>query len=119
MITLFTVTFSIELVFLAILRGIGWLELPFLFVAFFVVFFCVAVCVHPFIILQCVLMELVAKVVASLFIAKSLTNFLWSKDLDPDMYALPIHSASMDLIGQLLLVICFELVAGLGGGVRS
>lgn len=34
------------------------------------------------------------------------------------MYALPIHSALMDLIGQLLLVLCFEIVSHLGGKVR-
>lgn len=30
------------------------------------------------------------------------------------MYALPIHSALMDLIGQLLLVLCFVLVSFIG-----
>lgn len=30
------------------------------------------------------------------------------------MYALPVHSALMDLIGQLLLVLCFVLVSSLG-----
>ena len=34
------------------------------------------------------------------------------------MYALPIHSAAMDLIGQLLLVLCFEIVSALGGKVE-
>jgi solute carrier family 41 len=34
------------------------------------------------------------------------------------MYALPIHSALMDLIGQLLLVLCFEIVSLLGAKVR-
>jgi hypothetical protein len=35
------------------------------------------------------------------------------------MYALPIHSALMDLIGQLLLVLCFEIVSLLGAHVRT
>jgi solute carrier family 41 len=50
-------------------------------------------------------------VYSSLIIPRTLTNFLWSKKLDPGMYALPIHLALMDLIGQLLLVICFEIVS--------
>lgn len=100
MITLILVTIPVEIIFLSILRLLGWLTLPFVFVAFSVVFFCCAV-------------------TASLFIARALTNFLWSKKLDPDMYALPIHSALMDLIGQLLLVLCFEIVSLLGVHVRS
>ncbi|PBK64588.1 hypothetical protein ARMSODRAFT_1087986 [Armillaria solidipes] len=100
MITLILVTIPVEIIFLSILRLLGWLTLPFVFVAFSVVFFCCAV-------------------TASLFIAGALTNFLWSKKLDPDMYALPIHSALMDLIGQLLLVLCFEIVSLLGVHVRS
>lgn len=56
---------------------------------------------------------------ASLFIAKFLTNFLWSKGYDPDTYAMPVHSAMMDLTGQLLLVACYELVNAIGGNVRT
>lgn len=33
------------------------------------------------------------------------------------MYALPIHSAFIDLAAQLLLVLCFEIVSVLGGKV--
>ncbi|TFK45538.1 solute carrier family 41 member 1 [Heliocybe sulcata] len=95
MVTLLLITLPVELIFLAMLRGLGWLQLPILFVISAVIFFCCAVAV-------------------SLFLAQGLTNFLWSKDLDPDMYALPIHSALMDLVGQLLLVICFEIVSLLG-----
>lgn len=100
MITLLCVTFPVELVFLGTLRALGWLRLPILFVIFSIVFFCVAV-------------------VASLLLAQVLTNMLWKKDLDPDMYALPIHSALVDLIGQLLLVLCFEIVSQLGAPVKS
>ncbi|KDR81991.1 hypothetical protein GALMADRAFT_240399 [Galerina marginata CBS 339.88] len=99
MITLLVITLPVEVIFLGILDGLGWLNLPFLFVVFSIGFFCCAV-------------------LASLIIAHLLTNFLWSKNRDPDMYALPIHSALMDLIGQLLLVLCFEIVSGLGGKVR-
>lgn len=64
-------------------------------------------------------MKLIPQVLASLIIARYLTNWLWSKNRDPDMYALPIHSALMDLIGQLLLVLCFEIVSLLGGHVTQ
>lgn len=46
--------------------------------------------------------------------AQLLTNLLWSRGLDPDTYALPVHSALMDLVGQLLLVLCFEVVSLFG-----
>ncbi|KAF8901826.1 hypothetical protein CPB85DRAFT_120765 [Mucidula mucida] len=95
MLTLIFVTIPVEIIFLSLLHLLGWLRLPFVFVAFSIVFFCCAV-------------------TSSLIIARALTNYLWSKDLDPDMYALPLHSALMDLIGQLLLVLCFEIVTLLG-----
>ncbi|EIN07878.1 Mg transporter [Punctularia strigosozonata HHB-11173 SS5] len=100
MLTLLLVTFPVELVFLGTLRALGWLRPPVLFVAFSVLFFCIAVSV-------------------SLLLAQVLTNFLWSKNLDPDMYAMPIHSALVDLVGQLLLVVCFEIVSKLGADVRA
>jgi solute carrier family 41 len=34
------------------------------------------------------------------------------------MYALPVHSALMDLVGQLLLVVCFEIAQAVGAIVR-
>ena len=52
-------------------------------------------------------------------IAKFLTEFLWKRNLDPDMYALPIHSALVDLVGQLLLVGCFEIVQLLGLNIKA
>ncbi|KAF8162747.1 Mg transporter [Crassisporium funariophilum] len=99
MITLLIITIPVEIIFLSILNALGWLKLPVLFTVFSIVFFCCAV-------------------IASLFIARLLTNFLWARNRDPDMYALPIHSALMDLVGQLLLVLCFEIVSKLGGKVR-
>jgi len=95
MVTLILVTVPIEIIFLTILNNFGWIKLPILFAIFSLVFFCCAVCV-------------------SLVVARSLTQYLWSKGLDPDMYALPVHSALMDLVGQLLLVLCFVLVSFLG-----
>lgn len=53
----------------------------------------------------------------SLLVARALTHLLWNRNLDPDMYAMPIHSAAMDLIGQLTLVLCFVIVAAIGGKV--
>lgn len=35
------------------------------------------------------------------------------------MYVMPIHSAIMDLVGELLLVSCFELASAIGLRVRS
>ncbi|KAG8217120.1 hypothetical protein J3R82DRAFT_5155 [Butyriboletus roseoflavus] len=95
MITLILATIPIEIIFLAILQIFGWLHLPILFTVFSLAFFCCAVWI-------------------SLIVAQLLTHYLWSKGLDPDMYALPIHSALMDLIGQLLLVLCFVLVSFVG-----
>ncbi|KAJ6500750.1 Mg transporter, partial [Mycena sanguinolenta] len=99
MITLLLITLPVEVIFLSIITGLGWLKLPFIFIVFSVLFFCLAVS-------------------SSLVIARALTNFLWARNLDPDMYALPIHSALMDLIGQLLLVVCFEIVSLFGAQVQ-
>lgn len=41
--TLLVVTLPIEIGFLGVLRGVGWLEIPFLFIGFYVLFFCVTV----------------------------------------------------------------------------
>ncbi|OAX36013.1 Mg transporter [Rhizopogon vinicolor AM-OR11-026] len=95
MITLILITIPIEILFLGILRALGWLKLPIIFAILSVFFFCCAV-------------------FTSLVVARLLTNLLWSKGLDPDTYALPIHSALMDLVGQLLLVLCFEIVSLFG-----
>ncbi|KDQ59811.1 hypothetical protein JAAARDRAFT_153894 [Jaapia argillacea MUCL 33604] len=100
MIILLLVTLPVVIITLAILSALGWLHLPFVFIGLSVVSFCCAVSV-------------------SLLVARALTNFLWSRDLDPDIYAIPIHSALMDLVGQLLLVLCFEIVSLLGGKVKG
>ncbi|GJE88053.1 magnesium transporter [Phanerochaete sordida] len=95
MLALLGVTIPIEVAFLVTLLAVGWIRVtvPFLFVS--LAFFCVAV-------------------VASLYLARTLTNLLWRRGLDPDIYALPIHSAIVDLAGLLLLVACFEIVAHMG-----
>jgi len=99
-ITLLCITFPVELIFLGVLSALGWLRLPIVFLVFSVLFFCVAV-------------------FTSLMLAKYLTTYLWNRNLDPDMYALPIHSALVDLISQLLLVLCFEIVSLLGVKVKT
>ncbi|KAG1778388.1 hypothetical protein EV702DRAFT_1220202, partial [Suillus placidus] len=95
MVTLTVITIPIEILFLCTLRAFGWLKLPIIFAILSILLFCCAV-------------------FTSLVVARLLTNFLWSKGRDPDTYALPIHSALMDLVGQLLLVLCFEIVSLLG-----
>ncbi|WWC59537.1 uncharacterized protein I303_102093 [Kwoniella dejecticola CBS 10117] len=45
----------------------------------------------------------------SLVLAHHMTLFFWSKDLDPDSYTLPIHSALVDFLGQLLLMLAYEI----------
>ncbi|KAF7294599.1 Mg transporter [Mycena indigotica] len=97
--TLLAVTLPVEIIFLGVLKALGWLQLPILFAIFSIIFFCVAA-------------------TSSLLIAKALVRSLWARGYDPDMYALPIHSALMDLIGQLLLVACFEIVSALGGDLK-
>ncbi|KAI0042837.1 hypothetical protein FA95DRAFT_1563902 [Auriscalpium vulgare] len=100
MVTLFLVTIPVELVYLLILRALNWLHAPFVFSIFALVFLCIGVFI-------------------SLFVARHVTKFLWDRGRDPDMYALPIHSALMDLSGQILLVSCFELASALGVHIRS
>ena len=98
--TLLLVSLPIEILFLALVHAFGWLGLPFIFMLFQVLFFCLTV-------------------LASLWLAQVLTNFLWKRKLDPDMYALPVHSAVVDLAGQLLLVACYEVASLLGASVRN
>lgn len=47
MITLLCVTFPIEVAFLATLRFLGWLHVPFIFMIFSLGFFCIAVRLDP------------------------------------------------------------------------
>ena len=59
------------------------------------------------------------QVTISLLVAYHLTKFLWSRGLDPDSNALPLHSSLMDLVGQLLRVLCFELASLMGVVVET
>ena len=58
-----------------------------------------------------------SQVTISLLMAQFITTFLWKRGLDPDMYAMPIQSSLIDLISQILLVICYELAEALGSKV--
>lgn len=90
--TLILVTLPIEIAFVSAIGALGWLKLPVVFLVLSVGCFSVAVWI-------------------SLHTARILTYFLWSKNCDPDAYALPIHSAMMDLVGQLLLAVCYEFAS--------
>jgi len=100
MTTLLVVGFPVQLVFLAFIYAFGWIHLPFIFVVLEVLFYCTAVGI-------------------SLVLARGITEYFWKWELDPDMYALPIHSALMDVVGQSLLVVCFEVASLLGAKVHS
>ncbi|KAI1791516.1 hypothetical protein LXA43DRAFT_1010590 [Ganoderma leucocontextum] len=95
MLTLIVVSIPVEVIFLACVIGFGWIHLPFLFIALKVMFFLVAITI-------------------SLVVAQLTTTLLWKWHLDPDMYALPCQSALTDLVGQLLLVACYEVASLLG-----
>ncbi|KAH9030069.1 Mg transporter [Lactarius hengduanensis] len=100
MLVLFLVSIPVGVAFFFILRVSSWLATPFLFTVLALFFLCTAIAI-------------------SLVAGYALTNYLWSHKYDPDMYALPIHAALMDLVGQLLLVACFELASAIGLHVRS
>ncbi|KAI0317479.1 hypothetical protein OF83DRAFT_1171950 [Amylostereum chailletii] len=100
MLTLFLVAIPVEIVFLSTSWALGWLQTPFVFAALALIFLCLAIAI-------------------SLLVARVLTTFLWTRKLDPDMYALPIHSALMDLVGQVLLVSCFEFAGLIGIHLRA
>ncbi|KAG2139058.1 Mg transporter [Suillus clintonianus] len=95
MATFILITVPIVILFLCILRASGWLKFSIMFAILSVLFFCCAV-------------------FTSLVVARILTDLLWSRGFDPDTYALPIHSALVDLVGQVLLVLCFEIVSFVG-----
>ncbi|EJF62723.1 hypothetical protein DICSQDRAFT_58022 [Dichomitus squalens LYAD-421 SS1] len=95
MLTLIGVSLPVEIFFLGCVVALGWIHLPFLFIIFKVIFFLLAITI-------------------SLTIAQLTTTFLWKRKLDPDMYALPFQSALTDLIGQSLLVACYEVASLLG-----
>ncbi|KAF7290467.1 Mg transporter [Mycena kentingensis (nom. inval.)] len=69
MLTLLFITIPVEVIFLALLTGFGWLQLQITFAFFALLFFGIAV-------------------VASLLIGRLLVRFLWARGLDPDICCL-------------------------------
>ena len=59
------------------------------------------------------------QILFSLTVARFLTQYLWRRDLDPDTYAMPIQSSVVDLVGQIMLVLCYEIAQVLGADVKS
>lgn len=86
-------------------------------------------------IMEQMLISCLSQTLMSLVIAHYLTLFFWSKDLDPEYvlfpspnfartlikffssYTLPIHSALVDFMGQLLLMLAYETCISLGRDV--
>jgi len=85
--------------YLAFVCAAGWLNVPSLLLFIYVITFCVSTAF-------------------SLGLAYLLTHFLWSRNLDPDSYCLPIHSSLVDLVGQCLLVVAYLVSSGLGADVK-
>jgi len=98
--TLFGITFPVQILFLLFIHFSGWVVLNWTFVIVFMIMFSMSV-------------------VSSLMVAKWLTYFLWSKGLDPDLYAMPIQSALVDLIGQFCLLLSYEATTWLGNDMLA
>ncbi|KAH9961667.1 hypothetical protein BGW80DRAFT_1547344 [Lactifluus volemus] len=99
-IVLLLVAAPVGLIYFVVLRLFSWLAAPFAFSMLALFFLCIGITI-------------------SLVVGFYLTNYLWAGGYDPDIYALPIHSAIMDLSGQILLVSCFELASAIGFHVQS
>lgn len=113
--TLFLVTLPVLFIFIGSIQLIGWTKLPLVFIFIFIPIFCLTV---SFLIVCCYRIDVV-QVLISLTTARLLTQFLWSRGLDPDTYALPIQSSLVDLSGQLMLAACFEIASALGADVKN
>jgi solute carrier family 41 len=111
---LFTVAIPVQVAFVAIVYWFGWMDLPFLFVASFFGFFCISVSDHAILRAS---NQMFPQLCSSLVLAEVMTLSFWEQGWDPDNYCLPIHSAFCDLVGQLLLVACYEVVGRMGADV--
>ncbi|KAH9961041.1 hypothetical protein BC827DRAFT_1132217 [Russula dissimulans] len=100
MLVLLFVAMPVGLMYFLVLRLSGWLATSFAFYMLALFFLCIAITL-------------------SLVVGYFITDYLCKHGYDPDVYALPIHSAIIDLCGQVLLVSCFELASKLGFHVRS
>lgn len=115
--TLFGIALPVQLTFLIFVYATGWMDLPFMFVGTFIAFFCFSVGRGSLSRRLAVLTILAYQVISSLTLAHFATLLFWSNGYDPDNYCLPVHSALCDLVGQLMLVACYELVGQMGGDV--
>ncbi|KAJ9094702.1 hypothetical protein QFC21_005859 [Naganishia friedmannii] len=97
-ITLFLISWPIQGVFVAFVWMSGWIQLGGLLTFWVGVVYGVTVAL-------------------SIYLAQVMTLFFWSKNLDPDSYTLPVHSSLIDLLGQIFLVIAFEVAALMGADV--
>ena len=116
MLVLLIVAMPVGLVYFLVLRLFAWLATAFAFSMLALFFLCIAVSLYSQILLT---VADVFQITISLIVAYYITNYLARHGYDPDMYALPIHSAILDLVGQLLLVSSFELASAIGLHVRS
>jgi solute carrier family 41 len=117
MLVLLLVALPVGLVYFLVLRLFAWLAAAFAFSMLALFFLCIAVS-HALLLILLTATD-VLQIIVSLVVAYYVTNYLASHGYDPDMYAMPIHSAIMDLMGQLMLVTSFELASALGLHVRS
>ncbi|KAF8496847.1 Mg transporter [Russula emetica] len=100
MLVLLLVSLPVALVYFLVLHISAWLAASFTFSMLALIFLCIAITV-------------------SLAAAYFITDYMSRHGYDPDVYVMPIHSAIMDLMGELLLVSCFELASAIGLHVRS
>lgn len=120
-ITLFLVTLPVQGIFIAFTNAIGWTTLSIVFIVIFSVIFCSTVSrPHSPSRICCISLNGEnAQVIISLVVSQWLTEYLWRRNLDPDVYAMAIQSSVVDLLAQLMLVLCFEIAQALGVHVSS
>ncbi|TYJ56006.1 hypothetical protein B9479_003248 [Cryptococcus floricola] len=97
-ITLCAIGFPCQAAFLLIVRWAGWIDMSLGWIGW-VVF--------------------ALTILISITMAHYMTLFFWSKNLDPDSYTLPIHSALVDFLGQLLLMVAYEICISQGKDVMD
>lgn len=118
MLILLLVAMPVALVYFFVLYVSGWLAASFSFSMLALIFLCIVVsyCAPTY---RLLFSDDFLQIILSLAVAYFITNYLSKRGYDPDMYVLPIHSAVTDLVGELLLVTCFELASAIGLHVRS
>ncbi len=119
MLVLLLVTMPIGLVYFLVLRVFAWLATSFIFSMLALIFLCVAVSLPPSLPPTDLPLDLYLQITMSLAAAYFITDYMSRRGYDPDVYVLPIHSAIVDLVGELLLVSCFELASAIGLHVGS